>query len=120
MKKKTYKKLSKRDVKALRECVDKYKRLSRAAPITIKFVDLSSRSCALCAIYYGFGACTGCPVSVNTGKPGCEGTPYFDCHGLGISNYRWQTEVFHKMAAAEARFLNRLLKKAPNGPFPCK
>lgn len=33
-------------------------------------------ACALCDLYYSNG-CKGCPVSENTGKTRCGGTPYF-------------------------------------------
>lgn len=39
--------------------------------------DQGTNNCPLCHEFYNNG-CVGCPVSAATGKPRCDGTPYYN------------------------------------------
>lgn len=79
---------------------------------TPRKVDLSPKSCALCALFFKDG-CDGCPVAERSGRARCVGTPYRE---LDCATYWWrmtrtsaERNAFLTAERAEIAFLRSLL-----------
>lgn len=111
-------KLTKKDIKALTEAVEKYRRVAKATPDQIARTDLGPKSCGLCQRYRKFVApgdhevtCEGCPISRHSGQSRCEGTPYNWRDGHGNSACLGWNSWFHSDSPAEKRTFRRQARK---------
>ena len=94
-------------LKALKGSIRKWERI-----VTGEGYDAGRDNCPLCKVFLKKPRCGGCPVAIATGKPNCEGSPYWkfvdldkDESGLACSTEQ------RKVALAELRFLESLLPK---------
>jgi hypothetical protein len=62
--------MEKATLKALNGSIAKWRNIVKG-----KIADEGSDNCPLCVLFFQDG-CRGCPVSANTGKASCDGTPY--------------------------------------------
>ena len=76
-------------VAAWRESIAKWRRNAEAK--TPEEYTTRWMNCPLCLIFLegGIGQCQGCPVSMKTGRPHCDGTPYRAAHN---ARAYWQIE----------------------------
>ncbi len=68
------------DIKLLDDCIVHWTRMAMGFTLNNLDQPIASR-CALCVVYLRrTGRCTGCPISIYTGKGHCEDTPYQTAH----------------------------------------
>ena len=81
--------------------------------------DAGGTNCPLCRLYYSNGYCIKCPVSNNTGKGNCNGTPYANWaeHFDIVHDNPWPQRVYNNcpeckdLAQKELDYLISLLPK---------
>lgn len=109
-------KLSKADVKDLKDAVAKYRAVTAAKPEVIEATDLTGDSCGLCRRYHvsncDGGDCSVCPVSAYSGDAGCRKTPYFYRDGARRdTNLGMASMDFMSLDAKDRRAFRRQARK---------
>ena len=83
-------------------------------------VDLGPGNCSLCVFYHRYDAkrnvltCVGCPIFEQTGRHGCDDTPYSAwawCRVYDTIPYASLTPAYLALAKAEHTYLIALLEK---------
>lgn len=98
--------------KALQGSIKKWNKIAAG-----KLEDEGIHNCPLCKIFHSrhvpWGAkCRGCPVEVNTGRPGCYGTPYDEWIGAGGRSTGLANTLYLQMVALkEVAYLESLDRK---------
>lgn len=109
-------KLSKDDIKDLKDSALKYRAVASAKPGVVEDTDLTGDSCGLCLRYHvsncDGGDCSVCPVSVHSGDAGCRKTPYFYRDGAGgDTNLGMASMDFMTLDAKDRRAFRRQARK---------
>ncbi len=108
--------MDKKAEQALRQSIQHWKEnLERAEGDRVSKIDTSARSCALCNMFFESG-CQGCPVSCQTGKDCCNGTPYIRARetireylSLPLDRRHHELPAIVKAVKDEIQFLESLL-----------
>ena len=69
--------------------------------------------CSLCALFYSDGKCNGCCIRDDTGKTGCNGTPYPIYEDLLFKSFHVAQELIDAHDA-ELHYLEDLYKRLTN------
>ena len=97
--------LSKKDRGRLARCIRHWARL--ATGTEGRNEGISIEDCALCVAYFNDGKCKGCPISQDTGKSRCRGTPYQNA-GKAVTKHGFSSRQFRLRAVSMLEYLIRL------------